>query len=67
MGAETRPGAPALDQSGPAYFLIGGSAARSHVSLLTKGYHQSGACERELRTLVDHRKAFIDGRAVPRA
>lgn len=51
---------PALDQSGPAYFLIGGSAARSHVSLLTEGYHQSGACERELRTLVDHRKAFID-------
>ncbi len=51
---------PALRQAGPAYFVIGGFAARLHVNLLTEGYHLAGDYERELRTLVETQGVFAD-------
>ncbi|MDP1861511.1 MAG: BTAD domain-containing putative transcriptional regulator [Gemmatimonadaceae bacterium] len=51
---------PALQRSGPAYLVIGGGAARHHVSLLAEAYHETGAHDRELRALLDNQAVFSD-------
>ncbi len=49
---------PALRLSSPAYYLLGGSAARGHTMLLAEAYHQAGMHDRELRTLIDNQERF---------
>ena len=49
---------PALERSDSAYQLIGGSAVRMHAFVLTEAYHEAGAHDRELSTLLRRRSAF---------
>lgn len=51
---------PALEQSGPAYLLIGGTSARGQTTALAEAYHQAGRHDRELRTLVAQRALYSE-------
>ena len=51
---------PALEQADAAFILLGGIAATLQASGLAEAYHQSGAHDRELRTLVARRGIYPD-------